>query len=901
MSAIDGVSEDPNLVVDEAQFDGVYEWHMSQVGKAYSDGTSSSNPLYIIKGCVHLVGAALSCFPGVSLIVKAVSKNFFSQELNSRYQLFLNRKAYDKACALALCGANLSLTDDAGNTLVDILLDRFPNAPNKAYPFLQRVISMGGTFNIQHPSLRAFSQYCLLLGDHDLYGQLIVRGYSSPELYSLQNWLLLNKTHSKTELPYFKLGPIKPYMTDLTHEANFPLYDYIQLRALPTKQISQIFSQKEKNLPLIHSKSGLGKTTFVKSLAKLITSDMAPNFLSNRRVLTLNWRQLISDINNEKISLDSIQTDLANLDGKAIIFIDDLDISDTDKLSPIFNNKNKTLNYLLENLMAYRGIYWIGACSKESLSNLEESPYIKLLFSPYELEEPGKEECFKIIKGFSKQIELVYNIRVEPGSLQSLLELSKRYLPDACYPKAPAEILERAAILVTSQENYGPLKVQRLEEELSNLANQQLFLEGSLKNSSQNRLKTVLKKMEQIKGEIQELKQNIQLEKELLDDRQLIRAKLKFLNKLIEKSTNESLVASLLLKKVPLEEEEKALDQGLAAIHPVYTQTIDSTIIASIISEISGVPMTKLTADEKATLRGLESSLQKRVKGQEKAIKSVSEAIRRSRLGLNGDNRPRGSFLFLGPTGVGKTELAKALAETLCGNENKIIRIDMSEFQHQADVNRLIGSAPGYVGYDEKGRLTEALKKNPYSIVLIDELEKGHPAVIDLFLQVLDDGRLTDGHGETISCKEAIFIMTSNIGSEVYSLPKEAQKEALDKALKANLKPEFINRLDEILQFNALDNKAIIRKIALLQLKNLQGKIEKLFRISVSWNEDVVQFLIDKGFNPLFGARPLRRLVEKDLMTLISNALLNETLREGQTISFEVKDDRVALINPSKV
>ena len=901
MSTIEGISGESNLIVEEEQLDGVYEWHMSQVSKAYSDGTSSSNPLYIIKGCIHLVGAALSCFPGVNLVIKALSKNFFSQELNSRYLLFLNRNAYEKAHSLACSGADLSLTDNEGKTLADKLLDNFLNSPTSYYPLLNKVILKGGAFNLQHPSLNALVQYSLWLRNYGLCAQLIIIGFSSPEFYSTKTWIILNRLHKKPELPHLSLGPIKPYMTDLTQESTLSLYDYIQPRALPTKQVSQIFSRKEKNFPLIHSKSGMGKTTLVKGLAKLAASDSdtAPDFLSDKRVFAINSRQLISDINNKKISFESIQKDLANLSGKAIIFIDDLDdFIDEDRFSAIINGENKTFNNFLENLMIYKEIYWIGACKEESWSRLKENPYIELMFSPYELKEPGKEACYTMIKGFSKQIELLYDIRIEPDCLQSLIELSKRYLPNACYPKTPAEILERSAILVLSQENYGPLKIQKLEEELSSLANQRLFLEGSLENSSRKKLEAVLEKMAQIEGEIQELKQDLELEKQLLDDKKFLKKQLKFLNKLIEKLTDEVLIQSLLLKKAALEEEERALNQRFASIHPVYTQSIDRSVIAYVISEISGIPIAKLTADEKEMLKSLESSLQKRVKGQEKAIKSVTDTIRRSRLGLNGDNRPRGSFLFLGPTGVGKTELAKALAVTLSGDESKMIRIDMSEFQHQADVNRLIGTAPGYIGYDEKGRLTEALKKSPYSIVLIDELEKGHPAVIDLFLQVLDDGRLTDGHGETVNCKEAIFIMTSNIGAEVYSLPKEDQKEALDKALKAQLRPEFINRLDEILQFNALDNKDVIRKIALLQLENLQEKIEKLFRISVSWNEDVVQFLIDKGFSPLFGARPLRHLVEKDLMTLISNALLDETLQEGQAISSEVQKGKVVLIPP---
>ncbi|MCB1072473.1 MAG: ATP-dependent Clp protease ATP-binding subunit [Chlamydiia bacterium] len=891
MSAIESLSGEPQLEFNDEQLDGVYEWHMSQASQAFG----VLNPLYMIKGCVHIIGAGLSCFPGVSLVVKVVSKIFISEEVTSRYLLFLQRNEFEKAYYLARhYHLDLSLADDKGRTLADKLLDNIP-LPVSKLDLLRWVILKGGAIDLNHPHLITLIHHYLNHNDYALCAELVGRGFSSPKLYSETTWLVLNKLHRKTELPPIQVGPLQPYVKDLTEEALFSKYDYVQPRFLETKQLAQIFTLKEKNFPLIYSKKGIGKTILVEGLAKQIASEEAPDFLVNKRLLTLDWRKLISDINNGKMTFESLHQVLKHLNGKTIIFLDNLESSDVEGLSAVFNKENTTLKNLLENLMNHQGIHWITACKETRLKSLQENPYIEFFFSPYELEEPGKEACFQMMKGMSKAIELRYGIQVEPQCLQSLIEQSKRYLPDANYPNSPAEVLTRSAVLVMSQANYGPLKIQRLEEELSKLTNERLFLESSLEQSSQKKLEAVIKKMTQIQQEIQKLNENLTFEKQILDEKASIGIQLRFLIKLLEKLTSERLIQSLSEKKLALEKKEKNLNELLASTQQVYTRAIDHSVIAHVISDISGIPVTQLTTDEKAMLQNLESSLRKRVKGQEEAIQVVSDTIRRSRLGLNGDNRPRGSFLFLGPTGVGKTELAKALAESLSGDESKMIRIDMSEFQHQVDVNRLIGSAPGYVGYDEKGRLTEALKKSPYTVVLVDELEKAHPAVIDLFLQILDDGRLTDGHGDTVNCKEAVFIMTSNIGADVYSLPKEKQKEALDQALKAELRPEFINRLDEILQFNALDNREVVRKIALLQLENLQEKVEKLFRVSVNWNEDVVQFLVDKGYSPLFGARPLRRLVEKDLMTLISNTLLDGSLQEGQTVSFEVVNDKVVL------
>ncbi|QVL58334.1 MAG: ATP-dependent Clp protease ATP-binding subunit [Simkaniaceae bacterium] len=900
MSSIEGLSGESQLEFSEEQLDGVYEWHMSQIGQAYSDGTSSSNPLYVIKGCVHLVGAALSWFPGVNHVVKAISRNFISDEVNSRYLLFLKRSAFEKAYYLARDhGANLSLTDDEGKTLADRLLDSIPCSPFHL-DILRMVILRGGAVNLNHPYLKLLIIYYLNQKDYDPLAELIRRGFSIPQSYSDKIWVSLNKLHRKTELPPIDLGPLKPYIKDLTSNATHALYDYIQPSILAIKQVTQIFTLKKKNYPLIYSKQGIGKTTLVKGLANLIAHDEAPYFLSDKRVLSLDWRKLISDINNNKITFEGLHKALINLKGKTVIFLDNLEHDETEELSAIFNKKNITLNHLVENLMAHKEIYWVSACNEASYSSLNKNPYIKAFFSPYELDEPSKEACYQMMKEFSKKLEQLYEVQVDPGCIQNLVELSKRYLPNASYPVTPAIVLLQCVTLIMSQKSFGPLKVQRLQEELSKLTDEQLFLEGSSERSQRKKLEAIHEKIAQIEEKIKGLSQNLELEQEILGERKTVRIQLKFITKLIEKLTHEALIHPLLLKKAALEKQERLLNQRLASTQQVYTQSIDYSVLANVISAVSGIPLTKLTVDEKEMLKSLELSLQKRVKGQEEAVKVVSDTVRRSRLGLNGDNRPRGSFLFLGPTGVGKTELAKTLAETLYGSETNIIRLDMSEYSNYHETARLVGAPPGYKGHETGGQLTNALKKTPSCIVLVDEIEKAYPTVLDIFLQILDDGRLTDGQGETVNCKDAIFIMTSNIGADVYSLPKAEQKEGLDKALKAKLRPEFINRFDEILQFNALDNKAIIRKIALLQLESLQEKIEKLFRVSVSWNEDVVQFLTDKGFNPLFGARPLRHLVEKDLMTLISNALLEERLQEGQTATFEVQKGKVVLMHSSQ-
>lgn len=887
--SIESVSEGfiPDITIAET-----YYWHKEELSKNYSACFATGNPLYGMKAAAHLTGAALGWIPGVQKVVYVTSKHFISPDINSRLLRLLNCGDYQEGYNLLLKGADVSLRDQNEKTLVDILLDRVATktAFEENIDLLLSAVRLGVPFDPFHTILPYIFKFAINKGHYDVCASLILGGV---ELRGHAQQLLqaFNRTKGVGAL---NLGVLGAYSTDLTQIASYGGYSYIEERNIEIKKISQIFGKKEKNIPLIYSERGIGKQTLIKGLAKLIAENRAPEFLKNRRILSINTHKLLSDLNSRAVDLKGIQKSLDSLKGKAIIFLGNL----------VYHQENAELQNALGGMgiqdvlsifFESKDLFCVGTCSKNSASELEKNPYIQSLVTPYELTEPGKSETYAIVKNYLKVLEAFYEVRFDPECFEILLDLSKRYLPEAIYPLAPIEVLEQCALRVSKQKDFGPLKIQVLEERLTYLQGERDLLEKGEGRIDREKLEKTIIEIAQKEEEKNRLNQTVAEEIKLLDQKESIRKEILCILKLIEKLESPDLIERLIQKKEGWEERARSVEKRLEMMEPVYIREIGKELIAEVVSGLAGVPVSKLISSEKERLKLLESILKERVKGQDEAIKMVSDAIRRARLGLNGDNRPRGTFLFLGPTGVGKTELAKALAEELVGSESKMIRIDMSEYQNEVDVTRLIGSAPGYVGYQEGGRLTKALKKNPYTVVLIDELEKGHPVIADLFLQVFDDGRLTDGQGETVNCKEAVFIMTSNIGSDVYSLPKERQKKALERALKEKLRPEFINRIDEILQFNALDNKEVVREIAIHQLENLQGKISRLFDIEVSWTGEVIEDLVERGFSPLFGARPLRRLVEKDLMTLISNALLDEKLAEGSSITFNLKDGKIVL------
>lgn len=926
MSTIEAVGS--STCSQDITAEDVSGWHYDKASEYLSSIYENSNPFYLIPSVVHLFGAMLAKFPGVSHVICAASKSSLPPGAN--YTIALNHKNYRRALELARNGADLSICNADGKNLVELLYDsddkmfkeaarlalqqnhsfmindnenvvdfliKRPKKLTNLIPFLSELIIAGGVFDSTHPVFEKLLYNSLKQKNFELSAALIEKGVSF-QPYVVHHYLQkLSAPSSKLPSPV-DLGLLEPYVEDLTDKAENGKFSHLKTREVCLKKLIQVLLKNEKNHPMIYGKSGCGKTTLVDTLAVAAATNQLPAALAGKRVLSLDGQKLLSDINKKKLSIDALHQVLNKLDGQSIIFIDNLQYLLIDSEGSDLDPSITSLSDLFRCLLEHRGIHWISSSNDTSKEYIERNSYINLFFSEFNLDEPSRQESLPIVKSYGeKYLSPLLNISIDPEIYLDLIDLCKRFVPNARFPETPINVLIRCGFLVKNQQEFGPLKIQDLEESLIQLKQQIDVEQENPSKKSTQRVEDLEEKSALKEKEIERLEETLESEQTLLKRKTEVEAMLGFLSQLVKHVEEDLAMVNLTPHIEKLETEKASLQKELDNLpQRVFSESVDKYVVAKVISELSGVPLNKLNTNEKEQLKELEAKLQQRIKGQEEAIKAVADTIRRSRLGLNGGNRPRGTFLFLGPTGVGKTELAKALAEELLGSEDHMIRIDMSEFQHPADINRLIGSAPGYVGYGEGGKLTEALKKKPYSVVLIDELEKAHPTCIDVFLQVFDDGRLTDGQGETINCKEAVFIMTSNIGAKTYSLPtKEMQKEALDQALKETLRPEFINRIDDILRFNPLDKKEIVRNIAKLQLENLQEKVAKLFSITLSWDEEVIEYLTEKGFSPLFGARPLRNLVEKQLMTLISNALLEDTLQDGGNAHFALEEDQVSL------
>jgi ATP-dependent Clp protease ATP-binding subunit ClpB len=700
------------------------------------------------------------------------------------------------------------------------------------------------------------------------------------------------------QYPEEKYQALEKYGRNLTNIARQGKIDPVIGRDEEIRRIIQVLSRRTKNNPILIGEPGVGKTAIAEGLAQRIISGDVPSTIKNKQVISLDIGSLIAGAKYRGEFEDRLKAVLKEVEEKAgeiILFIDEIHTL----VGAGAAEGSMDASNMLKPALARGELHCIGATTLDEYKKyIEKDSALERRFQPVLVQEPTVEDTVSILRGIKEKYEVHHGVRIQDGATVAAATLSNRYITDRFLPDKAIDLIDEAASKLRIEIDSMPAEIDELERQKIKLEIEQEALKMEKDEASKSRLDESKKKLADLEDQLNSKRaqwtlekdtiQNIRQIKEAIDTAQIDEQK-------AEREGNLSLVAEIRYGKIV--ELEKRLEEANAQLRNIQAkqmmlkEEVSAEDIAEVIAKWTGIPIDKLLEGEKDKLVHAEEELRKRVVGQKDAISAVSNAVRRARAGLQDPNRPLGSFIFLGPTGVGKTELARSLADFLFDDEQAMIRIDMSEFMEKHAVARLIGAPPGYVGYEEGGYLTEAIRRRPYSVVLFDEIEKAHPDVFNVLLQVLDDGRMTDGKGRTVDFKNSILIMTSNLGSQLImkmteaAADKSAIRQQIDDLLHSHFKPEFLNRIDETVIFNSLSKEDMLVIID-IQLKKLIDRLKEK-KISLEIRESAERFLVDSGYNPSFGARPLKRAIQKLLEDPMAIKLLNNELREGDHIVVE--------------
>jgi ATP-dependent Clp protease ATP-binding subunit ClpB len=745
--------------------------------------------------------------------------------------------------------------------------------------------------------------------EHLLMGLVLVPSGRAGEILQ-QHGITLNRIYEALtsirgtqrvvdQTPEDKYQALEKYGRDLTQLARRGKLDPVIGRDEEIRRVIQVLSRRTKNNPVLVGEAGVGKTAIAEGLAQRIVRGDVPEGLKNKRIFALDLGALIAGAKYRgefEERLKAVLKEITEAEGEIVLFIDELHtVVGAGAAQGAMDASN-----MLKPMLARGELHTIGATTlDEYQQHIEKDAALERRFQPIYVDEPTVEESISILRGLKERYEVHHGVRIQDAALVAAAVLSRRYISDRFLPDKAIDLIDEAASRLRMEIDSMPAELDEVERRVMQLQIEQQALKQESDEASRDRLQRIEQELAELKEKSTAMKGQWQQEKEAIQAIRQAKTRIEETKQAIEQAERRAdleQAAKLRYGELPkLEDELQAQEKHLQEQQhgqPMLKEEVDQEDVAEVVSKWTGIPVSRLMEGEKAKLLRMEENLRLRVVGQDEAISAVANAVRRARAGLQDTNRPIGSFLFLGPTGVGKTELGRALAEFLFDDENNMVRLDMSEYQERHTVARMIGAPPGYVGYEEGGQLTEAVRRRPYAVVLFDEIEKAHPEVFNALLQLLDDGRLTDGHGRTVSFRNTVVIMTSNVGSqwikELGGRDEEEMRRRVLEALSQQFRPEFLNRIDDVIIFHSLGMEQLVQ-IVDIQLRSLQTLLNDR-KVELELTEAARRHLAEEGYDPVYGARPLKRVIQRRIQDPLALKLLQGEFKDGDKITADVRD-----------